>query len=109
MKISRGYKVELDLNNTQITACLKHAGCARFAFNWGLARKKQAFQLGQKMPTAVDLHKRLNALKATEFPWMYECSKCAPQEALRDLDVAYKNAFARLAKKKAGQKSLKVG
>jgi len=34
MKISRGYKVELDLNNKQITACLKHAGCARFAFNW---------------------------------------------------------------------------
>ncbi len=44
MKIRRGYKVELDLNNTQITACLKHAGCARFAYNWGLERKKQAFR-----------------------------------------------------------------
>jgi putative transposase len=109
MKITRGYKVELDLNNKQKTACLKHAGCARFAFNWGLARKKQAFQLGQKIPTAVDLHKELNALKATDYPWMYECSKCAPQEALRDLDVAYKNAFRRLKEKKAGKKSVKVG
>src|SRR5258708_36501443 len=35
---------------------------------------------------------------------MYECSKCAPQEALRDLDVAYKNAYRRLGEKKAGKK-----
>lgn len=109
MKISRGYKVELDLNNKQITACLKHAGSARFAFNWGLAHKKQAFQLGQKMPSAIDLHKRLNALKATDYPWIYEVSKCAPQEALRDLDVAYKNAYARLGKKKTGKTSIKAG
>jgi putative transposase len=108
MKITRGYKVELDLNNKQITACLKHAGCARFAFNWGLASKKQAYQLGQKIPTAIDLHKELNALKATDYPWMYEVSKCAPQEALRDLDVAYKNAYRRSGEKKAGKK-VKVG
>ena len=100
MTITRGYKVELDLNTKQITACLKHAGCARFAYNFGLARKKQAFELGQKIPTAIDLHKELTALKATDYPWMYECSKCAPQEALRDLDVAYKNAYRRLGEKK---------
>ena len=66
----------------------------------GLARKKQAFELGQKIPTAIDLHKELNALKATDYPWMYEVSKCAPQEALRDLDMAYKNAYRRLGEKK---------
>jgi len=33
----RGYKTELDLNDEQITACLKHAGCAGKAYNWGLA------------------------------------------------------------------------
>src|SRR5258708_31425845 len=70
----------------------------------GLARKKQAFELGQKIPTAIDLHKELNALKATDYPWMYEVSKCAPQEALRDLDMAYKNAYRRL-----GEKRGKVG
>ncbi|MFH1779272.1 MAG: RNA-guided endonuclease TnpB family protein, partial [Candidatus Omnitrophota bacterium] len=35
-------------------------------------------------------------LKKTEFPWMYEVSKCAPQEALRDLDRAYENFFRRV-------------
>jgi len=38
--IQRAYKTELDLNNEQITACKKHAGAARWAYNWGLARKQ---------------------------------------------------------------------
>lgn len=99
----RGYKTELDLNHAQITACKKHAGCARFAYNWGLSRKQEARQTGQRMPSARDLHKELNALKATDFPWMYEVSKCAPQEALIDLDTAFKHFFRKGALKKAGQ------
>lgn len=42
-------------------------------------------------------------LKQTELPWMYEVSKCAPQEALRDLDVAFKNFFRRVQLKKEGK------
>jgi len=38
-------------------------------------------------------HKLLNSLKQTQFPWMYECSKCAPQEALRDLGQSFKNFY----------------
>src|SRR5690606_694652 len=37
--------------------------------------------------------RELNRLKKTQFPWMYEVSKCAPQEALRDLDRAFRNFF----------------
>ncbi len=99
----RAYKTELDLNNEQVTMCLQHAGAARFAYNWGLREIIQARARGEKKPTAIDLHKKLNALKATEFPWMYESSKCAPQEALRNLDVAFDNFFRRCksgAKKK---------
>ena len=79
MKITRGYKVELDLNNEQITACLKHAGCARKAYNWGLARKQVAREAGNRMPSARDLHKELNRLKASERAYMCEVSKVAPQ------------------------------
>lgn len=93
MEIKRAYKYELDLNNEQRTACLKHAGAARWAFNFGLRRKKEAHAAGEKTPTAVDLHRELNALKSTEIPWMYEVSKCAPQEALRNLDRAFVNFF----------------
>jgi putative transposase len=32
--------------------------------------------------------RELNALKETQFPWMYEVSKRAPQEALNNLGTA---------------------
>ncbi len=96
MKIIRGYKTELDLNNKQRTACLQHAGAARYAYNWALVKKQEAYKKGQKVPTAIDLHRELNKLKKTELSWMYSVSKCAPQEALRHVDKAYDNFFRRV-------------
>ena len=61
MQVVRGYKTELDLNNEESTACLKHAGAARFAYNWGLACSIEAYRTTGKRPTAIDLHKQLNA------------------------------------------------
>ena len=88
MIVLRGYITELDLNDQQRSACEQHAGVARFAYNWGLARKIETYQEIGKSPNAKALHKELNVLKRTEFPWMYAVSKCAPQEALRNLDDA---------------------
>jgi transposase len=91
--IQRAYKTELDLNNEQLTACRKHAGAARWAYNWGWARKQEAYQKTSASPSAIDLHRELNALKQTTVPWMYEVSNCAPQEALRNLDTAFAHFF----------------
>jgi putative transposase len=107
--IQRAYKTELELNNRQITACKRHAGAARWAYNWGLARKQEAYRVTGKSPTAIDLHRDLNALKQTEVPWMYEVSKCAPQEALRNLDQAFAHFFRRCHLKQQGNLRGKVG
>jgi putative transposase len=104
MIVLRAYKTELDLNNVQKTTCLRHAGAARWAYNWGLARKMEAYRNGEKVPTAIDLHRKLNVLKRGELSWMYAVSKCAPQEALRNLDQAYAHFFRRAKEKKAGKK-----
>jgi putative transposase len=109
MIILRAYKTELDLNNKQRTSLAKHAGTARFAYNWGLGRKIEEYKAGRKTPTAIDLHRELNAKKKTELSWMYEVSKCAPQEALRNLDKAFDNFFRHLKLKKAGQLNGKLG
>lgn len=103
------FKTELDLNNRQRTACLQHAGVARFAFNWALSQKKSAMDAREKIPNAIALHRRLNALKPTEFPWMYDVSKCAPQEALRNLDRAFDNFFRKCKLRKSGKLKGKVG
>jgi len=109
MKILKAYKTEIDPNNVQRTMLLKHAGSARYAFNWGLNEKKKAFDAKTKIPNAMELHRQLNALKKTDFPWMYEVSKCSPQEALRNLDRAFDNFFRRCKAKKSGTHKGKVG
>ena len=75
-----------------------------------LARSKhiEAYRNGEKVPTAIDLHRELNPLKKGELSWMYEVPKCAPQEALRNLDQAYAHFFRRVKEKKAGKK-IEVG
>jgi putative transposase len=107
--VTRAYKTELDLNNRQVTACKRHAGAARYAYNWGLARKQDAYKATGKSPSALDLHRELNALKKTELSWMYDVSKCAPQEALRNLDAAFAHFFRRCALKRTGKLRGKLG
>ena len=107
--MQRAYKTELDLNNQQITACRKHAGAARWAYNWGLRRKQEVYRQTGTSPSAIDLHRELNALKQTDVPWMYEVSKCAPQEALRNLDRAFASFFRRVTLQQAGKHRGKLG
>ena len=122
MKINRAYKVELDPNDKQRTAFLRAAGCARWAYNWGLRKKIDAFAARKaalasgtpkaeapKVPSAIGLHRELNLLKKVPkerggVPWMYESSKSAPQEALRNLDKAFDGFFRKCKSGKAGSK-----
>lgn len=104
MLVQRGYKTEIQPNNKQKTLLAKNAGAARYAFNWALNLKKQAFEKKEKIPNAIELHRQLNELKKEELPWMYEVSKCSPQEALRNCDTAFTNFFRRCKQKKKGKK-----
>ena len=100
MIVTRAFKTELDPTFRQTELLLQHAGCARKAYNWGLQKKIDAYKATGKSPSAIELHRELNLLKKKPveeggFPWMYESSKCAPQEALRNLDSAYRSFFRR--------------
>jgi len=109
MKVQRGFQTELNPNDVQRTMLLKNAGAARYTYNWGLQQKKLAMDAKIKIPNNIELHRRLNALKPTEFPWMYDVSKCAPQEALRNLDKAFDNFFRKCKAKKTGKHKGKLG
>jgi len=92
MKANRGYRFELKPNNNQRTHFVKCAGVARFAWNWALYERQRLYcekQGDERFTNAIEQHRLLNTLKKTDFPWMYEVSKCIPQEALRNLDSAY--------------------
>lgn len=99
MLINRAYKVEIKPNNVQKTFLNKSIGIARLAYNWGLNLCIESYKQGNKYIGAMGLHKELCAIKSNVFPFMYEVSKSAPQNALRDLDIAFKNFFKSLKKK----------
>ena len=89
--VRQAYRYELDPNVAQRTLLAKHAGTARFAFNFGLALCRERLEKGEKVPRAAELHRLWNAFKREGAPWWVEVSKCSPQEALRDLDRAFRN------------------
>ena len=94
MSGQQAFRYELKPNAGQGVLLAKHAGAARFAWNWALAERIRRYRENEgraRFTNAVEQHREMNARKASEFPWMYEVSKCAPQEALRNLDPAFRN------------------
>jgi putative transposase len=91
MRVTKAFRFELDPSVQQRIALAKHVGTARFAYNWGLALCLKALEERKKIPSAVELHKEWNRWKREHAPWWQEVSKCAPQEAFRDLERAFRN------------------
>jgi putative transposase len=108
VKVSQAYRFALKPSPAQERALRSHAGAARFAWNWGLARCQERYAAEQKWYSAVDLHKMWNAQKKTDpaLGWWAENSKCAYQEAFRDLDRALKDF---VKSKKGRRKGRRLG
>ena len=86
------HKIALDPNKSQRDYFARAAGTARFAYNWALAEWQAQYKAGGK-PSDVSLRKQLNAVKREKFPWMFDTTKCAVQEAIIDLGTAFKAFF----------------
>jgi putative transposase len=92
MLVYQAFRYELAPTTAQRLALANHAGAARWAWNWGLSVRRKAWLRRGETLGAVELHRLLTRLKRTSrYAWLYEVSKCAPQQALRDLDRAYAN------------------
>jgi putative transposase len=96
--IYKSYKIRLELNNKKLSALRGHAGVSRHAYNKGLNYCKHLYEKGEKIPSAIDLHKWLVATIKKEYSWYYDYSKFSSQQALRDLETSFKN-FHRFQKK----------
>jgi putative transposase len=93
----RAHKIRIFPSKDQEILLRKSCGVARFSYNWALAQWKQMYENKEKVNENL-LQKKLVSIKRTEFPWMLEVTKCAPQAAIQDLGVA----FSRFFKKKCG-------
>lgn len=102
MRVNKAFRFELDPTNAQRVALARHAGAARYAYNWGLAERKRMLDAGEGGTNAIAQHRAWNEFKREGAPWWIKVSKCAPQEALRDLHKAME-AFSN-SKSKGGRK-----
>jgi putative transposase len=93
VRVTQAYRFALQPTPAQERALRSHAGAARFAWNWGLAKCKDRYEAESKWYSAVDLHKLWNSEKKADpaLAWWGENSKCAYQEAFRDLDRALRD------------------
>ena len=101
------YNYRLDPQPRHRAAFGKAFGCARVGFNDGLAARYQAHQAGQPYLTDAELSARLTAAKTTpQRAWLNQVSAVVLQQALADLNTAYRNYLASL---KGARKGPKIG
>ena len=99
MKRLQAYKFELMPNGEQTRSMRRFAGACRFVYNRALAWQKEQYELNPKIKFSyLVLQNQLPNLKKDEqTSWLKEIPSQALQCALRDLESAYKNFFAKRA------------
>jgi putative transposase len=108
MKRLQAYKFELKPNGEQQRDMRRFAGACRFVFNKALALQIESHSAGEKFINYVAMAKHLTSWRnGNETPWLKDSPVHPLQQALKDLERAYKNFFAKRANppgfKKKGQ------
>ncbi|MEU8042499.1 transposase [Streptosporangium sp. NPDC049078] len=99
------YRYRLYPDAAQRQALARAFGCARVVFNDGLRARTDAHRAGLAYLSDGELSQRLSAAKAApERAWLGEVSAVVLQQALADLNTAYRNFFASITGKRQGPK-----
>ena len=107
-KVQLRYNYRLDPWPRHRIAFGKAFGCARVVFNDALAAREAAHQAELPYLTDAQLSARLTAVKKTpDRAFLNEVSAVVLQQALADLNTAYRNFFASLSGKRKGPKVAK--
>ncbi|NYE16535.1 RNA-guided endonuclease InsQ/TnpB family protein [Actinomadura citrea] len=101
------YQYRLYPTAGQRQALARAFGCARTVFNDGLRARQNAHAAGLPYIRDGELSKRVitEAKKTSERAWLGEVSAVVLQQALADLNSAYRNFFASLTGKRNGPKA----
>lgn len=115
LTLQRTYRFRVDPTSQQVQALARFAGTRRWVWNWALARKRAYYAEHGKSISFAQLCTDLTALKnQPETAWLKEIDSQLLQQALRDLEQAFKNFFERRARyprfksKKRGEPSFRI-
>ncbi|OXI18274.1 RNA-guided endonuclease InsQ/TnpB family protein [Burkholderia sp. AU15512] len=109
MRRLQAFKFELMPNGEQQRDMCRFAGSCRFVYNKALALQKENYEAGGKFIGYVAMAKHLTEWRnGGETPWLKDAPVHPLQHALKDMERAYKNFFAKRAAfpkfKKRGQR-----
>lgn len=98
MEVKRAYRFRFYPTPEQEMILAKTFGCARFAYNHMLRLRTDAWFKEQKRVGYHETSALLTKLKKTpEYAWLNEVSSVPVQQALRHLQTAFNNFFAKRA------------
>ena len=86
------YKTRLEPNNKQAAKFKQFAGAARYAYNWAIAKEKEAYELGNGFIGETEL-RRIFTKHKEENDWLYAISNDVTKQAIKDAVVAFFNFF----------------
>ena len=96
MKRLQAFKFQLMPTGEQQRKMLRFSGCCRVVYNKALVLQKENFEAGNKFMTYVSMASHLPVWKRDlKFSWLKEAPSQALQHALKDLEKAYRNFFAK--------------
>ena len=96
MEIKRAYRFRFYPTPEQESNLAQTFGCARFAYNYMLRQRTDAWFMRQERVGYHETSAMLTALKKTpEHAWLNEVSSVPIQQSLRHLQTAFSNFFAR--------------
>ncbi|MFC7381414.1 RNA-guided endonuclease InsQ/TnpB family protein [Sphaerisporangium rhizosphaerae] len=98
------YQYRLYPDAAQREALARAFGCARVVFNDGLRIRADAYQAGVPYISDGELSRRVitQAKQTPERAWLGEVSAVVLQQALADLNAAYRSFFASMTGKRKG-------
>ncbi|CUB08047.1 RNA-guided endonuclease InsQ/TnpB family protein [Tepidiphilus thermophilus] len=98
MQRFQAFKFALMPTGEQERQMRRFAGACRFVFNKALALQKERYTQGEKKLGYTELAKELTAWRnGSETPWLKDAPVHPLQQALKDLERAYTNFFAKRA------------
>jgi len=98
MQLFQAFKFELMPSSAQKRQMRCFAGSCRFVFNKALALQKTRHEHGEKKLSYVELCKLLTSWRnSTDTSWLSDAPVHPLQHALKDLERAYSNFFAKRA------------
>jgi putative transposase len=115
VKLRKVYRFRMRPTKAQEAGLYRMAGARRFIYNWALSRRKSYYAEHGKGISARELSSELTALKSQpETLWLKEAHSQMLQQALKDLDRAFRNffekrgRFPRFRSRKAGYFTFRI-